>query len=279
MTSSGLTVAFSCLGDLEAALSKFCSSATDSMTKLDTRSSSFAILPSMGVYGLFSAFRVRIQHFTKFGDCRLISRPDFNTIWFSTKHAMLKALRDGFIQRTYPTLCIDSRNISIPKPLHQPPPASCPLVAPLLEQCCLTGEKIGLTQNEKEVLAQREQVTGSVVESLEAELGEQEEAMSMDAIPGAVLRLQITPRPTESLATLQEEVTEDFTWFDCPGLEVTLVEDRLEVVVADLHLGLVAVAGLKHKYHMIVVPEVYTIFLLPSTILLKFVSGGYLRQS
>ena len=45
-----------------------------------------------------------------------------------------------------------------------------------------------------------------------------------------------------------EEVTEDFAWFDCPGLKVTEVEDGLQVDIEDKQLGIAAMEGLKHKY-------------------------------
>ena len=45
-----------------------------------------------------------------------------------------------------------------------------------------------------------------------------------------------------------EAVTEDFAWFDCPGLKVTEVEDGLQVDVEDRQLGIAAMEGLKHKY-------------------------------
>ena len=45
-----------------------------------------------------------------------------------------------------------------------------------------------------------------------------------------------------------EAVTEDFAWFDCPGLKVIEVEDGLQVDVEDRQLGIAAMEGLKHKY-------------------------------
>ena len=52
-----------------------------------------------------------------------------------------------------------------------------------------------------------------------------------------------TPTPPS-----MEEVTEDFAWFDCPGLRVTEVEDGLQVDVEDKQLGVAAMEGLKHKF-------------------------------
>ena len=45
-----------------------------------------------------------------------------------------------------------------------------------------------------------------------------------------------------------DAVMEDFSWFDCPGLKVTEVEDGLQVDVEDRQLGIAAMEGLKHKY-------------------------------
>ena len=56
--------------------------------------------------------------------------------------------------------------------------------------------------------------------------------------------LQTTATPCLSV----EAVTEDFAWFDCPGLKVTEVEDGLRVDVEDKQLGIAAMEGLKHKY-------------------------------
>ena len=75
-------------------------------------------------------------------------------------------------------------------------------------------------------------------------------------LPAPALTLLVTPCPSSPLDQLQEEVTEDFAWFDCPGLLVSQVEGRLEVAVADTELGLAAMAGLKHKYSIEVKPEV-----------------------
>ena len=60
----------------------------------------------------------------------------------------------------------------------------------------------------------------------------------------ALAATSTTPPPELSV----EAVMEDFSWFDCPGLKVTEVEDGLQVDVEDRQLGLAAMEGLKHKY-------------------------------
>ena len=65
MTDSGLTVAFHCISDLEAALHRFCKESTDSLAKLESRARTFTLLPSRGSYGVFSALRVQGEHFTR----------------------------------------------------------------------------------------------------------------------------------------------------------------------------------------------------------------------
>ena len=112
---NGLTVAFACLPDLQVALGKFCGPATNTPARLEAKGSRvFTLLPSRGSFGLFSALPVNPGHFNRFGKC--LARNC--AVWFPTKHAMVRALRDPFIQRTYPALWIDCRNIFI---LHKPP--------------------------------------------------------------------------------------------------------------------------------------------------------------
>ena len=56
-----------------------------------------------------------------------------------------------------------------------------------------------------------------------------------------------------------DAVTEDFAWFDCPGLMVTEVDGGLQVVVGDKQLGIAAMEGLKHKYS--ITQQVLNLFL------------------
>ena len=112
---------------------------------------------SSGSYGLFSAVRVNPAHFSKFPKCQ----PKICSVWFPTKYSLVKALRDPFIQRTYPALWIDYRNIYIlhkmeeralvaMKPLAPPSYSglsfniTCPQLAQLLDQCRRTAERLGL---------------------------------------------------------------------------------------------------------------------------------------
>ena len=106
---------------------------------------------------MFSALRVNPVHFSKFTKCQ----PKICSVWFPTKHSLVRALRDPFIQRTYPALWIDYRNIYILhkreerslvalKPLPLPLNRSlsynitCPQLAQLLDQCRRTAERLGL---------------------------------------------------------------------------------------------------------------------------------------
>jgi len=75
-----------------------------------------------------------------------------------------------------------------------------------------------------------------------------------------------------------EAVTEDFAWFDCPGLKVTEVEDGLQVDVEDRQLGIAAMEGLKHKY---VITQQVPIVADPSTGLytLTFTDSKLLRYT
>ena len=151
VTDSGLTVAFHCPADLEAALRQFCSSGTDSLAKLAAAGGrSFTLLPSRGSYGVFSALRVQPGHFSRFGKCQANNC----SVWFASKHSMVRALRDAFVQRTYPALWIDFRNIFImaktsvrraaPPAAPADPGVTCPQLARLLEQCRRTAARLGL---------------------------------------------------------------------------------------------------------------------------------------
>ena len=96
-------------------------------------------------------------HFSKFTKCQ----PKICSVWFPTKHSLVRALRDPFIQRTYPALWIDYRNIYIlhrreerslvamkplPLPLNQGLSfnITCPQLAQLLDQCRRTAEHFRL---------------------------------------------------------------------------------------------------------------------------------------
>ena len=68
---------------------------------------------------------------------------------------------------------------------------------------------------------------------------------------GQILTLKVKALAAASTTATHlsvEAVTEDFAWFDCPGLNVTEVEDGLQVDVEDRQLGIAAMEGLKHKY-------------------------------
>ena len=68
---------------------------------------------------------------------------------------------------------------------------------------------------------------------------------------GQILTLKVKALAAASTTATHlsvEAVTEDFAWFDCPGLKVTEVEDGLQVDVEDRQLGIAAMEGLKHKY-------------------------------
>ena len=168
VTERGLVVSFHCLKDLEEALAKFCTTSSNTSAKLEKRQRAFTLLPShgrvilfvqhcifsSGSYGVFSAVRVNPAHFSKFPKCQ----PKICSVWFPTKHSLIKALRDPFIRRTYPALWIDYRNIYIlPKkeerslePVSLPLNCglsfniTCPQLAQLLDQCRRTAERLGL---------------------------------------------------------------------------------------------------------------------------------------
>merc|ERR1719186_1633018 len=105
----GLSVTFSSLADLTAALVQFCSSPVPDMDQLSSMSRKFTLLPSKGFFGLFSVRKVKPEHFSRFGDCQVRNCG----IWFADKLSLFNVLRDPFISKTYPALFIDCRNIYI----------------------------------------------------------------------------------------------------------------------------------------------------------------------
>ena len=105
----GVVVTFSPQAELTAALTKFCTSPVPDRKQLASLSRKFTLLPSRGFFGLFSVKRVKPEHFTRFGDCKIRNCG----IWFADKMSMFTVLRDPFISKTYPTLFIDCRNIYI----------------------------------------------------------------------------------------------------------------------------------------------------------------------
>eukprot|EP00092_Neocalanus_flemingeri_P015933 GFUD01017250.1.p1 GENE.GFUD01017250.1~~GFUD01017250.1.p1 ORF type:complete len:1654 (+),score=467.45 GFUD01017250.1:121-5082(+) len=102
----GLVVSFSSEADVAAALSKFSSTP---VAMLPSMCRKFTLLPSRGFFGLFSVKRVKPEHFSRFGDCKVRNCG----IWFADKLSMFSVLRDPFISKTYPALFIDCRNIYI----------------------------------------------------------------------------------------------------------------------------------------------------------------------
>merc|ERR1719186_1922874 len=105
----GLFVTFSSQADLTAALSQFCSSPVPDVDQLSSLSRKFTLLPSKGFFGLFSVRKVKPEHFSRFEDCQVRNCG----IWFADKLSMFNILRDPFINKTYPALFIDCRNIYI----------------------------------------------------------------------------------------------------------------------------------------------------------------------
>ena len=81
--------------------------------------------------------------------------------------------------------------------------------------------------------------------ALEVDGGLVEEQLSSHVAENLTLLVKALPG---HVSPSVDAVMEDFAWFDCPGLEVTKVEEGLLVSVEDRQLGLVAMEGLKHKY-------------------------------
>ena len=83
-------------------------------------------------------------------------------------------------------------------------------------------------------------------------VGAEAEQKTVGPGPPGPMTLEVTPGPGEEAAGLLDLVTEDFLWFDCPGLAVSLAGPGLEVRVDSQELGLAAMAGLAHKYSILV---------------------------
>merc|ERR1719186_454299 len=115
----GLVITFSSQADLTAALSQFCPPPVPDKGKLSSLSRKFTLLPSRGFFGLFSVKRVKPEHFSRFGNCKVRNCG----IWFADKLSMFRVLRDPFISKMYSALFIDCRNIYILSSNKVLPPA------------------------------------------------------------------------------------------------------------------------------------------------------------
>ena len=90
---------------------------------------------------------------------------------------------------------------------------------------------------DREVLGRDSEVTAK-------EQSENNDVKNLTLMVKALVASTATTTPGLSV----EAVTEDFAWFDCPGLKVTETEEGLQVDVEDRQLGIAAMEGLKHKY-------------------------------
>jgi len=154
---------------------------------------------------------------------------------------------------------------------------------------------VSFAENERKVepLAERivEENLGKEVNVLEESIARDSEEVEEDCGVGVakeeseskvghILTLKVKALAAASTTThlSVEAVTEDFAWFDCPGLKVTEVEDGLQVDVEDRQLGIAAMEGLKHKY---VITQQVPIVADPSTGLytLTFTDSKLLRYT
>merc|ERR1719317_1585702 len=109
MEEDGLSLTFSTAAQYRAALEQFCPSSTPSQAQLAQLARKFTLLPASRKFGLFSRKQIKSRHFERFTDCSVKSCG----IWFTDKMEMFKALRDPMVNKLYPALFIDCRNIFI----------------------------------------------------------------------------------------------------------------------------------------------------------------------
>ena len=105
-------------------------------------------------------------------------------------------------------------------------------------------EESNLKSEESAATSQTEDMAKEI-SALEVDGGLVEEQLSSHVAENLTLLVKALPG---HVSPSVDAVMEDFAWFDCPGLEVTKVEEGLLVSVEDRQLGLVAMEGLKHKY-------------------------------
>ena len=131
---NGLVFHFSSLEDYNAVLIKYCPEVVGDQRKFDSLTRKFTLVPSRGLYGVFSTTPVNPEDFQQFVD----GKQFFNSVWFPDKMDVVRALRDEKISTLYPTLYIDCRNILVlqsirPQQPHTPiklSPVSLNLISP-----------------------------------------------------------------------------------------------------------------------------------------------------
>ena len=105
----GLKFHFSCQGDVNAVLTKYCPEFVGNQQRLNSLTRSFKLTPFKELYGVFSPMRIRLQDFKSVGNGKLF----YSSLWFTNKMDVIRVLRDETICSLYPALYIDCRNIAV----------------------------------------------------------------------------------------------------------------------------------------------------------------------
>ena len=140
---NGLVFHFSSLEDYNAVLTKHCPEVVGDQRKFDSLTRKFTLIPSRGLYGVFSTTTVNPEDFQQFVE----GKQYYNSVWFPDKMDVVRVLRDEKISGLYPTLYIDCRNILVlqsirPQPPHTPiklSPVNLNLISPTSRRSLAPG--------------------------------------------------------------------------------------------------------------------------------------------
>ena len=126
-SDDGLVFHFSSEEDFNAVITKYCPELLGDEQKLESLTRKFTLVPSRGMYGVFSTKRFKLKDFPSVEAGHLYP----NSLWFSDKMEVIRLLRDEDISGLYPNLYIECRNIMILQSIRPRPPKTSIKLTPV----------------------------------------------------------------------------------------------------------------------------------------------------
>ena len=126
-SDDGLVFHFSSEEDFNAVITKYCPELLGDEQKLESLTRKFTLVPSRGLYGVFSTKRFKQRDFPGAEAGHLYP----NSLWFSDKMEVIRLLRDEDISGLYPNLYIECRNIMILQSIRPRPPKTSIKLTPV----------------------------------------------------------------------------------------------------------------------------------------------------
>ena len=126
-SDDGLVFHFSSEEEFNAVITKYCPELLGDEQKLDSLTRKFTLVPSRGLYGVFSTKRFKLKDFPSVEAGNLYP----NSLWFSDKMEVIRLLRDENISGLYPNLYIECRNIMILQSIRPRPPKTSIKLTPV----------------------------------------------------------------------------------------------------------------------------------------------------